>query len=125
MTRCNVKRLMHEIDLRGILRGRKPRTRIPKEVAESPRDLVKFRFRATALNQLRVADLTDVASWNGFAYVPFMADLFSPTVVGLQASRSLRRDRAPDALEQTLHASQTLVASSTSASRTCLRRSSR
>jgi len=55
-------------------------------------------------NQLWVADITYVATWEGFVYVAFVIDVFSRYIVGWRVSRSLRSDLALDALEQALHA---------------------
>ena len=62
------------------------------------------RFHAPAPNRLWVADLTYVPSWSGFVYVAFVIDVYSRSVVGWQASRSLRTELALDALEQALWA---------------------
>src|SRR5262249_45766637 len=64
VARCTVARLMGELGLRGAGRGRKfVRTTITDEAATRPQDLVSRQFRATAPNQLWVADLTYVATW--------------------------------------------------------------
>jgi transposase InsO family protein len=104
VARCTVERLMREMGLCGVVRGRKPKTTIPALVAERPRDLVKRAFTAEAPNRLWVADLTYVATGAGFVYVAFIIDVFSRMIVGWRASNSLRSDLALDALEQALHA---------------------
>lgn len=104
VARCTVERLMRELGLRGIVRGRKLRTTIPDEAAERPRDLVARNFIADGPNRLWVADLTYVATWAGFVYVAFIIDVFSRMIVGWRVSRSLRSDLALDALEQALYA---------------------
>jgi len=75
---------------------------VPAEVAVRPADLVELRFSAPAPNRLWVADLTNVRTWSGFAYVAFVIDVYARTIVGWQASTSLRTDLALDALEQAL-----------------------
>jgi len=102
VARCTVERLMRRLGLAGAVRGRKPRTTIPAEVAARPADLVQRDFTATRPNQLWVADLTYVATWAGFVYVAFVIDVFSRRIVGWRVSRSLRSDLALDALEQAL-----------------------
>ena len=102
VARCTVERLMRRLGLAGAVRGRKPRTTIPAEVAARPADLVQRDFTATRPNQLWVADLTYVATWRGFVYVAFVIDVFSRRIVGWRVSRSLRSDLALDALEQAL-----------------------
>ncbi len=74
---CTVERLMRALALRGVVRGRRCKTTIPDAVAEHPRDLVDRDFTATRPNQLWVADLTYVATWQGFVYVAFVIDAFS------------------------------------------------
>jgi len=106
VARCTIERLMRQIGLQGVVRGRKVKTTIPDESAERPLDLVQRQFSATAPNQLWVADLTYVATWAGFVYVAFVIDAFARTIVGWRVSSSLRTDIALDALEQALYARQ-------------------
>ena len=104
VARCTVERLMGEMGLEGAVRGRKfVRTTIADEAALRPQDLVTRQFKATAPNQLWVADLTYVATWRGFVYVAFVIDVFARRIVGWRASSSLRSDLALDALEQALY----------------------
>jgi putative transposase len=102
VARCTVERLMRELGLRGVVRGKKVRTTWPDEVSPRPLDLVERQFHATAPNRLWVADLTYVKTHSGWVYVAFVLDVFSRFVVGWQASRSLHADLALDALEMAL-----------------------
>ena len=102
--RCTVERLMRQLGLVGAVRGRKPRTTVPAEVAARPADLVDRNFTAERPNQLWVADLTYVTTWAGFVYVAFVIDVFARLIVGWRVSRSLSSDLALDALEQALYA---------------------
>ena len=108
VARCTVERLMRQMGLRGVVRGRKVRTTIPEELADRPADLVQRRFQADRPNQLWVADLTYVVTWTGYVYVAFITDVFSRRIVGWRVSNSLRSDLALDALEQALHARRDL-----------------
>jgi transposase InsO family protein len=103
VARCTVERLMREMGLQGVVRGRKVKTTVPGDLAERPLDLVQRDFSADRPNQLWVADLTYVATWRGFVYVAFITDVFSRKIVGWRVSSSLRSDLALDALEQALH----------------------
>jgi putative transposase len=104
VARCTVERLMREMGLRGVVRGRAFKgTTVTDESLTRPADLVNRKFVAERPNQLWVADITYVATWAGFAYVAFVTDVFSRTIVGWRVSRSLRSDIALDALEQALH----------------------
>jgi putative transposase len=102
VARCTVERLMRELGLEGVRRGKPRRTTTPEAAATRPTDLVGRDFSATRPNQLWVADLTYVATWSGFVYVAFVIDVFSRFLVGWQASRSLRTDLALDALEMAI-----------------------
>ena len=102
VARCTVERLMRELGLRGVMRGKPRRTTVADTAAQRPRDLVERRFSAPAPNRLWVADLTYVRTWSGFVYVAFVTDAYSRRIVGWQASRSLRSDLALHALEQAI-----------------------
>jgi putative transposase len=104
VARCTVERLMRQMGLRGVVRGKKVRTTIPDEAAARPADLVERDFTAAHPNHLWVADLTYVATWSGYAYVAFVIDVFSRMIVGWRVSQSLSTDLALDALEQALWA---------------------
>jgi len=103
VARCTVERLMGKLGLQGVVRGRRPKTTIPKQDAAHPADLVQRDFTAIAPNRLWVADLTYVSTWAGFVYVAFVIDVFSRRIVGWRVSRSLRSDLALDALDQALY----------------------
>jgi putative transposase len=104
VARCTVERLMRELGLRGVVRGKKVRTTWPNEVSQRPADLVERQFHASAPNRLWVADLTYVKTHSGWVYVAFVLDVFSRFVVGWQVSRSLHAELALDALEMAIWA---------------------
>jgi putative transposase len=106
VARCTVERLMGELGLEGVRRGKARRTTMADTAAVRPVDLVERDFSAAGPNQLWVADLTYVASWAGFVYVALVIDAFSRFLVGWQASRSLRTDLALDALEMAIRRRQ-------------------
>jgi putative transposase len=100
--RDRVWRLMRNLQLAGIRRGKAKRTTFPGEVAERPQDLVDRVFMAVAPNRLWVADLTYVSTWSGFVYVAFVVDAFSRRIVGWRVSASLHAELALDALEMAI-----------------------
>jgi putative transposase len=100
--RDRVGRLMRELGLRGVTRGKQKRTTAPADPAARPEDLVQRQFRATSPNQLWVADLTYVSTWSGFAYVAFVTDVFSRRIVGWRVATTLRAELALDALEMAI-----------------------
>jgi putative transposase len=104
--RDRVARLMRELGIAGVVRGKTKRTTVPAEAEQRPADLVERNFTAPAPNRLWVADLTYVATWAGFAYVAFIIDAFSRMSVGWRVSTSLRATLALDALEMAIWARQ-------------------
>jgi transposase InsO family protein len=103
--RCRVRRLMRDLGLVGVVRGRAWTTTTQSDAAaERPADLVDRRFVATRPNQLWVSDFTYVATWAGFVYVAFVIDVFARRIVGWRVSSSLRTDFVLDALEQAIYA---------------------
>ena len=104
VARCTVERLMREMGLRGVGRGRAWKVTTHADAAAvRPADLVERRFTATRPNQLWVADFTYVATWRGFVYVAFVIDVFARRIVGWRVSASLRTDFVLDALEQAIY----------------------
>jgi transposase InsO family protein len=106
VARCTVERLMQRMGLQGAVRGKKVRTTVPDPAAICPRDRVKRAFKADRPNQLWVADFTFVSTWQGFAYVAFIIDVYSRYIVGWRVSPHMRTDFVLDALEQAVHARQ-------------------
>ncbi len=103
VARCTVARLMRDLGLRGVVRGRKVKTTVPDELLDRPLDRVNRQFNVVRPNALWVADLTYVATWRGFVYVAFVIDAFARRIVGWRVSSSLRTGLALDALEQALY----------------------
>jgi putative transposase len=101
--RDRVARLMDELDLESVVRGRRKRiTTVAAEVNTRPADLVERDFTADAPNTKWVADLTYVSTWSGFVYIAFVVDVFSRFIVGWRVLNSLRTDLALDALEMAI-----------------------
>ena len=106
VARCTVERLMRELGLQGVRRGAFKRTTRADPSAPRPEDHVERRFTADEPDKLWVVDFTYVATWAGFVYVAFVVDVFSRTIVGWRASRSMKTDFVLDALEMALWARQ-------------------
>ena len=104
VARCTVERLMADLGLHGVTRGRTWKgTTTTDNSLDRPSDLVERQFVAERPNRLWVADLTYVKTHIGFVYVAFVLDVFSRFIVGWQVSTSLRSDLAIDALEMAVH----------------------
>ncbi|MGH9105331.1 MAG: IS3 family transposase [Acidimicrobiales bacterium] len=97
--RDRVARLMRELGICGVVRGKPRRTTVPAPAEQRPADLVKRNFKAPAPNRVWVADITYVRTEVGFAYVAFVVDVFARVIVGWAVSASLRADLALAALE--------------------------
>jgi putative transposase len=105
VARCTVTRLMQKLSLKGAVRGERwVKTTTSSDTEVLPGDRVKRQFIANKPNALWVADLTYVATWQGFVYVAFVIDVYARRIVGWRVTDSLRTDIALDALEQALHA---------------------
>ena len=100
---CTVVRLMRQMGLRGVVRGKVVKTTIPNPGPPCPADHVNRQFTAARPNILWVSDFTYVSTWAGFIYVAFVIDTFARRIVGWRASRSAHTDFVLDALEQALH----------------------
>ena len=103
VARCTVARLMREMELEGVIRGKKIRTTIPDKAAPCPLDRVNRQFQAPAPDMLWVSDFTYVATWQGFVYVAFVIDAFARRIVGWRVSRTAHAGFVLDALEQAVH----------------------
>ena len=97
--RDQTARLMRELGIRGVRRGRKVfTTRSDKTAARAP-DLVRRDFTANAPNELWVTDLTYVATWSGMVYVCFITDVFSRMIVGWTVATNMRTQIVLETLE--------------------------
>jgi putative transposase len=102
VARCTIERLMGELGLQGVVRGKAKRTTTPETAGLRPTDLVERQFTAPVPNRLWVADLTYVRTWSGFVYAALVIDAFSRMIVGWQLASHLRTDLALDALEMAI-----------------------
>jgi transposase InsO family protein len=103
VARCTVERLMRQLGIQGVVRGKPQKTTRPDKALPCPRDKVNRQFRAPAPNVLWVSDFTYVSTWQGFVYVAFIIDTFANRIVGWRASRSPQTQFVLDALEQALY----------------------
>ena len=103
IARCTVERLMGDMGLAGVIRGKPVRTTISDKAAPCPLDHVNRQFYAPAPNMLWVSDFTYVATWAGFVYVAFVIDTYARRIVGWRASKTAHASFVLDALEQAIH----------------------
>ena len=102
--RDQVARLMGELGIAGVVRGKVKRTTVSDPRAERAPDLVERRFVAERPNQLWVADFTYATTWAHTVYVAFVIDVFSRRIVGWRADTSMRTDLVLDALDMAIWA---------------------
>lgn len=104
VARCTAERLMKQLGLRGVMRGKRARTTVPDVIAPRPLDRVNRQFKAARPNQLWVPDFTYVSTWQGWLYVALVIDVFARRIVGWHVSTSMTTDFVLEALEQALYA---------------------
>ena len=103
VARCTVERLMREMGLQGVVRGKAVRTTVSNPATPCPEDRVNRDFQAARPNTLWVSDFTYGATWRGFVYVAFVIDTYARRIVGWRVSASAHTTFVLDALEQALH----------------------
>jgi len=102
VARCTVERLMQDMGLQGVIRGKPVRTTVSNKAAPCPLDHVNRQFSTSQPNALWVSDFTYVATWTGFVYVAFVIDTYARRIVGWRVSRSAHAGFVLDALEQAI-----------------------
>jgi putative transposase len=95
-------RLMRQLGLAGVRRGKPRRTTIAAETAARPGDLVRRDFRAARPDQLWVCDLTYIRTWAGFAYLALVIDVHSRRIPGWALATHLRTSLPLEALEMAI-----------------------
>jgi putative transposase len=100
--RDQTARLMRELGLRGVRRGKPKRTTSGDATAPRPADLVERTFHAQRPDQLWVVDLTYIRTWVGFAYLALVIDVFSRRIVGWALATHMRTALALEALEMAI-----------------------
>src|SRR5688572_33296999 len=94
VARCTVARLMRQMGLKGVVRGKPVKTTVSDKATPCPADRVNRQFQAPHPNALWVADFTDVATLRGFVYVAFVIDAFARRIVGWRVSTTAGPSRA-------------------------------
>jgi len=97
-SRKRVERLMRESGLRGCMRGRRRGTTRRGQRSAAAEDLVKRNFAAKGVDKVWVADITYVATREGFLYLAFILDVRSRRIVGWAMEDHLETELVVDAL---------------------------
>ena len=93
--RDQIARVMKTRGITGVKRGKTTFTTKTKTSDSYPLDRVQRQFVGERPNQLWVSDITYVATWVGFAYVAFVADVLSRKIVGWSVSSTLKTEDLP------------------------------
>jgi putative transposase len=81
------------------MRGRRKRTTRRSERAVPAEDLLQRSFAATRIDKVWVADITYVATREGFLYLAFILDVHSRRIVGWSMENHLKTELVVDALQ--------------------------
>ncbi len=103
--RCSRKRvakLMQESGIRGCRRGGRKSTTQRDRNAVAAEDLVGRDFVAAAPDRLWTADITYLATREGFLYLAFVLDAYSRRLVGWAMENHLRSELVTEALNMAL-----------------------
>jgi len=106
VSRKRVARLLRENGLRGVSRRKWTTTTVQDRAAKVAPDLVKRDFKAQRPNELWVADITYVPTWERFLYVAVVLDAWSRRVVGWAFSTHLRVELVLGALRMAVRRRQ-------------------
>ena len=103
-SRKRIARLMRAMHLQGVSRRRAwcVTTQPNKRQRPAP-DLVKRVFVAQDINELWVADMTYIPTWEGFLYLAVVTDACSRKVVGWAFGVQMSADLVLSALNMALH----------------------
>lgn len=93
-----VARLMRGLGIEGV--SRRGKRRVLKSASEMPAapDLVKRNFTAEHPNELWVADITYIPTWEGWLFLAAVMDVFTKRIVGWSMRDDLKADIVIDAL---------------------------
>jgi putative transposase len=96
--RKRVARLLRELGISGVSRRGKRRVLRSAAETEAAPDLVRRRFAASAPDELWVADITYIPTWEGWLFLAAVMDIFTKRIVGWSMRDDLKADLVVDAL---------------------------
>jgi putative transposase len=102
VSKHRVARLMREAKIEGKRTHRRSGTTVADPQAQAAANLLNREFTATAPNQKWVADVTYIATAQGWLYLAVVLDLFARKVVGWATSTNFDQQLVLLALEQAL-----------------------
>jgi len=99
VSKKRVARVMREVGLEGVTRRKKHVTTIRDEATRPAPDLVDRDFSTTGPNQLWVADITYVPTFEGHLYLAVVLDAWSRKIVGWSMQDHLFTDLVVEAFD--------------------------
>ena len=104
VARCTVARLMKDMGIQGIIRGKPHRTTIPDKKAPCPLDKVNRAVPGAGARTCSGSATSPMSPpGRGFVYVAFVIDAYARKIVGWRVSTSAHAGFVLDALEQAVH----------------------
>jgi putative transposase len=100
--RKRVERLMRQAAISGMVRRKRGRTTISVPGVRVADDLVERQFRPAGPNQLWVADVTYLRTWQGWLYLAAVQDAYSRAIVGWSMAEHMRAELVVDALQMAI-----------------------
>ncbi len=102
ISRKRVERLMRLAGLSAVATKKRRATTIRVAGVRVADDLLDRKFKADAPNQVWVADITYLRTWQGWLYLVAVQDLYSRRIVGWSMQDHMRAALVTDALEMAL-----------------------
>ncbi|MEK7817681.1 MAG: IS3 family transposase [Actinomycetota bacterium] len=96
--RKRIARLLRELGLQGVSRRGRKRPRSTSAETPAAPDLVRRKFAADGPDQLWVADITYIPTWEGWLFLAAVMDIYTKRIVGWSMRDDLKADIVIDAL---------------------------
>ncbi len=97
-----VARLMRAAGIQGVSRRKWIRTTIRDEKMRPAPDLVQRQFTAERPDQVWVADITFIPTWEGWVYLAAVQDMWSRRIVGWSLADHMRTELVQAALDMAI-----------------------
>ena len=97
---------MRRYGIVGVGPAKTKKTTLPGERPVAAPDLVQRDFTAARPDELWLADFTYVRTWQGWAYLAVVLDVYTRRIVGWQLAPHMRQSLVTDAFEMALAARQ-------------------
>jgi len=106
VARCTVERLMRTHGIEGCRNGKTQVTTVPCPAPVAAEDLVRRDFTADRPDAVWLSDFTYIRTWQGWAYLAIVLDVYTRRIVGWQLASHMRQSLVTDALDMAIAARQ-------------------